>query len=259
MGVAAADLDRNGMTDLFLTHFFGETNTLYLNQSTESELMFLDATRASSLGPPSLTKLAFGVVAIDIDNNGWKDLLVANGHTNDRTWGNHSREPYRMTPQVFMNQGNASYVDVSNASGDYFRRELLGRGMAMGDLDRDGLVDAVVSHKSDPSVILRNESKSAGAALFLRLIGRQSCRTPVTARVTVKNVEPPLCEAIVGGGSFQSASANEIHLGLGELRQVDLEIVWPDGQRDSVDGVRPGYWIIRQGDQMAWPSAILNP
>ena len=258
MGVAASDLDRNGLVDIFLTHFYGESNTLYLNHSTSDSLVFQDATRVSALGAPSLTKLAFGVVPIDVDNNGWKDLLVVNGHTNDRTWSGPSA-PYRMTPQLFENQGNASFVDVSSAAGDYFHRELLGRGMAMGDLDRDGRMDAVVSQQIDPSVILHNEAKSAGSSLFLRLIGRKCCRTPVSARVTLRNTEPTACEHLVGGGSFQSASANEIHFGLADAKSIDLEILWPGGDREIVTDVTSGHWTIRQGDHRAWSTIPFGP
>ena len=160
MGVAAADLDRNGLVDIFVTHFFGETSTLYLNHSTSESLMFEDATRVSALGAPSRTKLGFGVVPIDVDNNGWKDLLIVNGHVNDKTW---SSTPYRMRPQLFANQGNAEFVDVSGSAGEYFQRELLGRGLATGDFDRDGRIDAVVSQQIE--------------------IGRASCRERVSGVV----------------------------------------------------------------------------
>lgn len=258
MGVAVSDLDRNGLPDIFLTHFFGETNTLYLNHSSSDALLFQDSSRMSGLGPSSLDRVGFGVAAIDVDNNGWKDLLIANGHTYDRTWWANP-EPFRMSPQLYENQGAATFVDVSASSGEYFQREMLGRGLATGDLDRDGRMDAVVSQQIDPSVILRNESKSAGSSLFLRLIGRKCCRTPVTARVTLKNAEPPACEYLVGGGSFQSASANEIHFGLAEAKSVDLEILWPGGDREIVTDVTPGYWTIRQGDQRVWSTVPFEP
>ena len=164
-----------------------------------------------------------------------------------------------MRPQLYQNQGEASFVDVSASAGEYFQRELLGRGLAAGDFDRDGRIDAVVSQQIDPSVILRNESKSAGSSLSLRLIGRKCCRTPVTARITLKNAEPPACEYLVGGGSFQSASANEIHFGLADAKSVDLDILWPGGDREIVTDVAPGYWTIRQGDQRVWSTIPFEP
>lgn len=251
MGVAVSDLDRNGLPDIFLTHFFGEANTLYLNQSTSSDLLFQDSSRMSGLGPTSLDRVAFGVAAIDVDNNGWKDLLIANGHTYDRTWW-ADPEPFRMRPQLYQNQGAASFVDVSASAGEYFQRALLGRGLAIGDLDRDGRIDAVVSQQLDQSVILQNITVSAGNSWVLRLIGRTCCRTPVAARAILRNVEPAACEHLVGGGGFQSANANEIHFGLTAANTVDLEIHWPDGVQEIVPDVAPGYSTIRQGDHSAW-------
>jgi hypothetical protein len=258
MGVAVSDYDRNGLPDIFLTHYFGESNTLYLNHSASGALHFQDTTRMSGLGPPSLDQVAFGVVAIDVDNNGWKDLLIANGHTNDRTWSTNP-EPFRMAPQLFENQGSAVFVDATASAGDYFQEKLLGRGMAAGDLDRDGRIDAVVSHQIDPSVILQNVTPSVGKSLVLRLTGRTCCRTPIAARVTLRGIEPVMCEQLVGGGSYQSASANEIHFGLADAEKVDLEISWPDGVQEIVTDVEPGYWMIRQGDRRVWSTVAQGP
>ncbi len=255
MGVAVSDLDRNGLPDVFLTHFFGESNTLYLNHSTSDAILFQDGSRMSGLGPSSLDRVAFGVAAIDVDNNGWKDLLIANGHTYDRTWWANP-EPFRMFPQLYENQGAASFVDVSSTGGEYFHREQLGRGLATGDLDRDGRIDAVVSQQLDESVILQNITASAGNSWVLKLIGRTCCRTPVTARVILRKTDPVVCEQLVGGGSFQSASANEIHFGLAAANTVDLEVHWPDGVQEIVTDVAPGYSTIRQGNHRAWS---MNP
>ena len=117
----------------------------------------------------------------------------------------------------------------------------------------------MVSQQTDPSVILLNETKSAGSSLFLRLIGRKCCRTPVTTRVTLGSIEPVACEHLVGGGGFQSASANEIHFGLADANSVDLEILWPGGEREIVTDVVAGYWTIRQGDRRAWSTIPVEP
>jgi len=258
MGVAVSDLDRNGLPDIFLTHFFAESNTLYLNHSTSSTLLFQDSSRMSGLGPSSLDRVAFGVAAIDVDNNGWKDLLIANGHTYDRTWWANP-EPFRMSPQLYENQGAASFVDVSASAGEYFQRELLGRGLATGDFDRDGRIDAVVSQQLDQSVILQNITVSAGNSWVLKLIGRTCCRTPVATRVLLRDIEPAVCEHLVSGGSFQSANANEIHFALVSANTVDLDIQWPDGIKEIVTDVAPGYWTIRQGDHRAWSTIPFGP
>ena len=234
-----------------MSQLFAFSALFKVNHSTSEALLFQDATRMSGLGPPSLDRLAFGVAAIDVDNDGWKDLLIANGHTYDRTW-HADPEPFRMAPQLFQNQGNTAFVDVSGSDGEYFQRELLGRGLATGDFDRDGRIDAVVSKQIDGSVILQNTTPSGGNALVLKLVGRTCCRTPVTARVTLRGVEPQAREHLVGGGSFQSASANEIHFGLADAKSVDLEILWPGGDRQFVTEVEPGYWTIRQGDHRVW-------
>ena len=130
--------------------------------------------------------------------------------------------------------------------------------MAIGDLDRDGRIDAVVSQQIDPSVILQNTTRSAGNSLVLKLVGRTCCRTPVTARVTLLGVDPVACEQLIGGGSYQSASANEFHFGLADTKKVDLEILWPTGDREIVTDVEHGFWTIRQGDQRVWSTVSLE-
>ncbi|MFO0977020.1 MAG: CRTAC1 family protein [Planctomycetaceae bacterium] len=245
MGIAAEDFDRDGLRDIFVTHFYRETNTLYRNGSTGDLLLFEDATRHSELGLPSLNHLGFGVAGIDIDNNGWNDLLVANGHLEDRTWFD-ADQPYRMTTQLFENRKDGTFRDVSAAGGEYFLKPRLGRAVAAGDLDRDGRVDVVISNQLDPSAILHNETNAEGKSLTLRLYGNSSSRTPIGARVTVKGITPVLWQELIGGGSFQSANANELHLGGLQDQPYDIEIRWPDGTSETLSGLTPGTWIIRQ-------------
>ncbi|HVW00265.1 MAG TPA: CRTAC1 family protein [Planctomycetaceae bacterium] len=242
MGIAAGDYDGNGTTDLFLTNFFADSNILYSNRGG---LTFDDVTRASNLAASSRDKLGFGTVFFDADNDGWLDLFVANGHIDDRTWMAHG-EPYRMRPLLYRNGGTTVFEDVSARGGEYFVREWLGRGVASGDLDRDGLTDLVVSHQRAPSAALRNETPEAGAAVVLQLVGTRSNRNSFGAVVEVEEGPMKLVREVVGGGSFQSASALEVHLGLGNQPSAFVQIRWPSGESTRQE-LAAGRWIAREG------------
>ncbi|MGV2333095.1 MAG UNVERIFIED_CONTAM: FG-GAP-like repeat-containing protein [Planctomycetaceae bacterium] len=183
MGIAAEDFNRDGRTDLFLTHFYRDTNTLYLNRSEPSAggLLFEDCTRTSRLGQPSLNLLGFGVCGMDADNDGWNDLLVVNGHVDDRTWFDPEQR-YRMPAQMFENCGDGTFRDVSAEAGEWFSTPALGRAAAAGDLNRDGRLDAVISNQLDPSVILKNESTTDGRSFVLKLCGKTEPRSPIGTR-----------------------------------------------------------------------------
>ncbi|MGC1272592.1 MAG: CRTAC1 family protein [Planctomycetaceae bacterium] len=244
MGIAAGDYDANGTTDLFLTNFYGDTSTLYANRS---RLLFEDATRASRIGAASRRTLGWGTVFVDIDNDGWLDLLVTNGHVDDRTWMPQGGEPYQMRPKVYRNRRDGTFADVSDSCGDYFTAEWLGRGLAVGDLDRDGCLDAVVAHQLAPSIALRNETSTAGRSLVLQLVGVESNRNGYCARVEVLNAATKIDRTLFGGGSFQSASAPEVHVGLGDLATATVRLHWPSGTIDTHDDLSAGQWIAVEG------------
>lgn len=244
MGVAHADYDRDGWTDFFVTNFYLETNTLFRNLQGTG---FLDMSKASRLGPPSRLTLAFGTSFLDIDHDGWSDLIITTGHVEDKSWMGH--EPYKMRPHLFRNERNGKFSDVASSSGKYFQRHWTGRGLAIGDIDRDGDLDVIVCHQVDPSVVLLNETPSNQTSVIVRPIGRSnSSRSAVGVRLTAKGIDPPQSTVIVGGGSFQSASASELHLGLGDRDAFDeLELAWPDGKIDRWKDVAPGYYVAIEG------------
>jgi hypothetical protein len=115
-------------------------------------------------------------------------------------------------------------------------------------LNRDGRLDVVVSNQLDRSVILQNESAAGGGSMVLKLCGTTTARSPIGVRVQVLGVEPLLWRQLAGGGSYQAAEAAELHLGGLEERAYRLKVEWPDGTAEEYGDVRPGRWLIRQGD-----------
>jgi len=243
MGVACGDYNCDGWPDLFLTHFYRETHTLYRHRQGEG---FRDATAGSGLARPSRLVLGFGTVFVDADNDGWLDLFVANGHIDDRRWAG---QPYAMPAQLFYNDHGKRFRDASPWAGPYFRRPVLGRGVAAGDLDGDSRTDLVVSQQRGRPAILRNTTNTAGRCVVLYLVGRApSNRSAIASRVEARGLGPSLVRGIVGGGSFQSARSPAVHIGLGEETVVpQLHIRWPSGRTQQHENVRTGRYIVVEG------------
>jgi hypothetical protein len=254
MGIAAGDYDANGSTDLFLTHFFADTNTLYVN---DGGLTFHEGTRGSGLGETSRQLLGFGTVFLDYDNDRWLDLFVSNGHVDDRTWMSPP-QPYAMPPQLYRNNRDGTFTEVSAESGDYFRGRWLGRGVACGDLDRDGRLDLAVSHQLAPSLVLRNETLTRHGGLTVQLVGTASQRNGYGVKVELAGAAPPVVRELAGGTSYQSAPALEVHLGLGAAESVALRIVWPAGTVDAHKNLTAGSWIAVEGGPLL-RSALTAP
>lgn len=252
MGVTAADFDRNGMTDLFLTHFFGDTNTLYENHSQPGHLLFRDGTRRSGLGPPSRDKLGFGTVAADFNLDGWCDLMTANGHVDDRTWLQDG-QPFRMNAQVFANR-QGRFEEVSSDAGEWFSEPQLGRGLAAADFNRDGKIDAVVSSQLQQATVLLNQSPALNSAVRIRFCGRESSRIP--AGLTLEVLSDPdghqmsAAQTLVAGGSYQSASEQLLTIPMITSNEhngmIRLRVTWPSGSVIS-DILHNGFWVWPEG------------
>lgn len=244
MGVASGDFDRDGWRDLFVTNFHSETNTLYRNHAGA---FFVDETPQSGLGPPSREMLGFGTEFLDYDNNGLLDLFVANGHIDDFEWQSPP-QPYRMLPQVFRNEGRA-FTEVTSEAGPYFRSKRIGRGLAVGDLDDDGLLDLVISHQRDPSVVLHNETDPHDQSLIIKLVGtKRSSRSGFGAKVTVEINGVTASSEVIGGGSFESASDCRVHFGLGTAKGISLlQVIWPSGEQQEWKDVSAGHYLVVEG------------
>lgn len=232
MGVACADFDHNGWPDLFVTDFYGEKNILFQNIGNG---LFVDVTDLAGLGPPSRDRLAFGTVPIDADLDGLPDIFVANGHVDDLS---SQGIPYKMRQQLFHNNGNGKFGDISDSVGPYFRERLLGRGVAAADLNNDGLPDVVVSHIQDRAALLLNQTSTHGHWLGLEFVGTRSNRSGLNVKVELTVAGQQRYFETVAGGGYLSSSDKRLLVGVGEARSVDrVTIRWPSGSKTTLSSL----------------------
>jgi hypothetical protein len=223
MGVAAGDLDGDGRPELAVTNYFNESTTLFHNLG---DGQFADHTTAVGLAAPSRTRLGFGIAFLDVDNDGQLDLMTANGHLNDY----RPDVPYAMPVQLLRGGKGGRLDDVTTRGGPALRSGHIGRGLAIGDLDNDGRIDAVLVAQNEPLVYLHNRTVG-GNWLTIALEGTASNRDGVGARVTLVAGGLRQVAHRLGGGSYLSASDPRLHFGLGPSTRIDLlEVRWPSGR-----------------------------
>ena len=231
MGIACGDLDGDGLPDLAVTNFFGESTTFYRNLGKG---LFVDQTAAIGLLSPSHPLLGFGIAFADFNNDGWLDLLSTNGHVFD----SRPRIPWKMPLQLMLGELGGHLNDVSDRAGEPFRPLHLGRGLAIGDIDNDGRMDAIVLDQNEPLVYLHNRTAAPGHFIRFSLEGTRSNRDGVGARVTIRSGGRSRVSERYGGGSYQSASDPRLQFGLGALQQVDsVEVRWPSGRVEHHSGL----------------------
>ena len=244
MGLAGADYNGDGEVDLFVTNYFGETNTLYRN---EGALFFLDVTDETGLAAPSRARLGFGTSFLDVNNDGWEDLFVTNGHVHDRLSQLGKTEPYEQEPQLFLNLAGSRFDDVSAQSGEFFRTKQVGRGCAVADFNQDGLVDLAVSHLNERLVLLENRSEQIHKSMALQLVGTRANRSAIGAVVEVACDSRRITRLRKGSSSYLSADEAWITCGLGDCRsEVSVKVRWPGGKTENWAGLQPGgrYTLI---------------
>ncbi len=250
MGIACGDLDDDGRVDLAVTNFYGESTTFYCNLGGG---MFADHSDAIGLAAPTRLLLGFGIAFVDLDNDGRLDVLSANGHVIDP----RPRFPWMMPLQVLSMGANGRLVDVSARAGALFQSRHLGRGLAAGDLDNDGRVDALAVCQNEPMVYLHNQTRreSIGHFLVILLEGTESNRDGVGATVTVQCEGRRWVAARYGGGSYQSANDPRLRFGLGRATKVDkVEVRWPNGKVDRFAGLKvDAGFLLREGGTVPAP------
>jgi enediyne biosynthesis protein E4 len=225
MGVDFADYNNDGWPDIVITDLANQRYALFGNAGDGS---FNYATNPSGLGAITLLHSAWGVKFLDYDNDGWKDLFVAQSHVMDNIERNESHLRYREPPLLLHNEKGKKFADVSAQSGEIFQQQWAGRGLAIGDIDNDGKVDVVVTSTDGPAWILRNQTADTNHWISLDLVGAKSNRDGIGARVKIVTDAGEQYATVSTAGSYQSASDKRVHFGVGASTSIKLiEITWP--------------------------------
>ena len=235
MGVDFGDYDNDGLLDLVVTNFQGQTNTLYYN---EGNGLFSDVSYASKIGTMSLPYLAWGVSFCDYDNDGYQDLFIANGHLDENVQAFDPTGFYEQPNLLFRNNRDGTFDEVGADSRSGMRLEKVSRGFAYADYDNDGDLDLLVTNLNGSPDLLENRG-GQNTWLSLKLIGTRSNRDAIGARVKVTAGDLTQIQEVRSGSSYLSQNDMRLHFGLGKHRQVDrVEIRWPSGLQEQLEGVK---------------------
>lgn len=249
MGVDAGDFDGDGDEDIFLTHLMDETNTLYLNLGTG---LFEDRTVETGLGRQTRRFTGFGTAWFDYDNDGWLDLMSANGAVQWLQELARRGDPYPLgqANQLFHNTGKGSFVETSAAAGDAFQLLEVSRGAAFGDIDNDGDTDVLISNNNGPARLFLNQIGSRSNWLGLRLVGAKTNREMLGARVeVVVDKGAVLWRRAHTDGSYCSSSDPRVLAGLGSSSRVEaVRVHWPSGGIEEWKNLQANrYVVLKEG------------
>ncbi len=246
MGADFSDFDGNGLLDIAVPNFQGETTSIY---KQESPMLFRDVSDAVGIGQSSRVRLKFGLDFFDADNDGDEDLLVVNGHIEDNIEQNSDSITFAQLNSLYENLGNGRFADVSPAAGDALADKQVSRGIATADLDGDGDLDFIVSNNGGTAQTAINESVEKGNFVVLWLEGERSNRNAIGARIEARIGDKKIERQIMGAQSYLSVSDFKVHFGLGQSVKIDeMTIHWPGGETQVIKDVEAGkHYYLKQG------------
>ena len=235
MGIDAADYNNDGLPDLVITNLANQKYALYRNNGDGS---FTYDTYQAGLAGMTLLHSGWGLRFLDYDNDGLKDLLVPQGHDLDTIELNFPQLRYK-EPMLLARNTGKGFVDMGKLAGGVFQQAWVARGMAIGDLDNDGRVDAVVTENDGPAHILHNETVTGNHWLTVALTGHKSNRDAIGAEVTLTSKLGKQLATVTTSSGYLSAGDKRVHFGLGaDAGAVALDIRWPSGVKQHVEGVK---------------------
>jgi hypothetical protein len=260
MGVAVGDFNRDGLLDIVKTNFAGDTDSLYLNLGDGT---FEDHTYLSGLGI-NTRYLGWGVGFVDLDNDGWLDIFISNGHVYPEVDASHLDAPYAEHKYVYRNLRNGQFEEVTNLAGSGMTDAVPARGCAFGDYNNDGHMDVVVNCVNAPPQLLRCDASIQRNWIKIRLVGKASNRTGIGARVAVTattalqavsgDCKQPMkqIDELRSGGSYYSQNDLRMHFGLDQASHADtVEIDWPSGTKDTLHDLAANrLYVIEEGGKI---------
>ncbi len=242
MGCDFGDYDNDGDLDIFVVNFQLESVTLYRN---EGDGFFTDVSFSVGLGKETFSHLTFGANFFDYDNDGHLDIFCANGHVDCYISQFDPTISYPQPNQLFRNNGNGTFTDVSSRSGECFKDKKVSRGAAFGDYDNDGDVDIYIVNSNQVATFLRNDGGNQNNWIMIKTVGTESNRDGIGARIKV--VAGPLSQIdeVRGASSYASKNDPRMIFGLGKQDKAELiQIRWPSGIEDRLTNVRANQLII---------------
>jgi hypothetical protein len=245
MGLAIGDYNLDGKLDIFKTHFAADTSALYSNDGKGS---FSDVTASAGIGVET-RYVCWGTGFADLDNDGYPDLFVVTGSVYPEVEKTFPDSPHRTPRYVFRNLGGKKFEELIEEAGPGVSAAHASRGCAFGDFDNDGDVDILIANMNEPPSLLRNDLSGTNHWIKVKLIGVQSNRGAIGARVIARYGAKQQAQELLAQSSYLSVSDPRLHFGLAEVDTADLEVRWPSGVKERFLHVAADQLVtIKEGE-----------